>query len=336
MSTPLISIITPIFNESKSIPELYRRVCQVMESSGHTWELIMVDDGSTDGSADLIRQLVDQDGRIRPVIFARNFGHQLAVTAGLDYSRGKAIVIMDADLQDPPEVVLELIAKWQDGYEVVYAVRAHREGETAFKLLTASLFYRLIARMTDVKIPMDTGDFRLLDRKVVDVLNRMRERHRFLRGMSVWVGFKQTGVEYSRAARFAGETKYPIQKMFKFAWDAVTSFSFLPLQVATYLGFISAGLSILAIPVVAIMRMSGQLAFAGQATTLVAVLFLGGVQLISLGILGEYVGRLYDEARGRPLYIVRDAPEEEIEETLPEDPVSPRKSLTYPRFGHTN
>lgn len=325
MSTPLITIITPIFNEAKSISELYRRVSQVMESSGHSWELIMVDDGSTDGSADLIRQLVSQDRHIRPVIFARNFGHQLAVTAGLDYARGKAIVIMDADLQDPPEVVLELIAKWQEGYEVVYAVRAHREGETAFKLLTASLFYRLIARMTDVKIPMDTGDFRLLDRKVVDVLNRMRERHRFLRGMSVWVGFKQTGVEYSRAARFAGETKYPFKKMFKFAWDAVTSFSFLPLQVATYLGFISAGLSILAIPVVAIMRMSGQLAFAGQATTLVAVLFLGGVQLISLGILGEYVGRLYDEARGRPLYIVRDAPVDEIEETLAEDPVIPEK-----------
>jgi len=188
------------------------------------------------------------------------------------------------------------------------------------------LFYRLIARMTDVKIPMDTGDFRLLDRKVVDVLNRMRERHRFLRGMSVWVGFKQTGVEYSRAARFAGETKYPFKKMFKFAWDAVTSFSFLPLQVATYLGFVSAGLSILAIPVVAIMRMSGQLAFAGQATTLVAVLFLGGVQLISLGILGEYVGRLYDEARGRPLYIVRDAPVDEIEETLPEGPAIPEKA----------
>lgn len=325
MSTPLISIITPIFNEAKSIPELYRRVSQVMESSGHSWELIMVDDGSTDGSANLIRQLVSQDRHLRPVIFARNFGHQLAVTAGLDYARGKAIVIMDADLQDPPEVVLELIAKWQEGYEVVYAVRAHREGETAFKLLTASLFYRLIARMTDVKIPMDTGDFRLLDRKVVDVLNRMRERHRFLRGMSVWVGFKQTGVEYSRAARFAGETKYPFKKMFKFAWDAVTSFSFLPLQVATYLGFISAGLSILAIPIVAIMRMSGQLAFAGQATTLVAVLFLGGVQLISLGILGEYVGRLYDEARGRPLYIVRDAPVDEIEETLPDDPVIPEK-----------
>lgn len=221
---------------------------------------------------------------------------------------------MDADLQDPPEVVPQLLAKWQEGYEVVYAVHAHREGETAFKLLTASLFYRLIARMTDVNIPMDTGDFRLLDRKVVNVLNKMRERHRFLRGMSVWVGFKQTGVEYDRAARYAGETKYPFKKMFKFAWDAVTSFSYLPLQVATYLGFISAGLSILAIPIVAIMRMTGsQSAFAGQATTLVAVLFLGGVQLISLGILGEYVGRLYDEARGRPLYIVREEPQDEME-----------------------
>jgi dolichol-phosphate mannosyltransferase len=226
---------------------------------------------------------------------------------------------MDADLQDPPEVVLELMAKWQEGYEVVYAVRAHREGETAFKLLTASLFYRLIARMTDVNIPMDTGDFRLLDRKVVNVMNKMRERHRFLRGMSVWVGFKQAGVEYNRAARFAGETKYPFKKMFKFAWDAVTSFSYLPLQVATYLGFISAGLSILAIPVVAFMRVTGsQLAFAGQATTLVAVLFLGGVQLISLGILGEYVGRLYDEARGRPLYIVREAPEDGDDAVEPE------------------
>jgi polyisoprenyl-phosphate glycosyltransferase len=318
MSAPLLSIITPIFNESKIIPELYRRVKQVMESTGQTWELIMVDDGSTDGSADLIRQLVAQDEHVRPVIFARNFGHQLAVTAGLDYSRGKAVVIMDADLQDPPEVIPALLAKWQEGYEVVYAVRAHREGETAFKLLTASLFYRLIARMTDVDIPMDTGDFRLLDRKVVNVLNKMRERNRFLRGMSVWVGFKQTGVEYNRAARFAGETKYPFKKMFKFAWDAVTSFSFLPLQVATYLGFISAGLSILAIPVVAFMRMTGsQSAFAGQATTLVAVLFLGGVQLISLGILGEYVGRLYDEARGRPLYIVREEPQNKTEDTSP-------------------
>lgn len=316
MKAPTFSIVAPIFNEAQNIPELYRRVKAVMESTGQDWELLLVDDGSTDGSTDLIRQLAVQDTHVRPVIFARNFGHQLAVTAGLDYARGQAVVIMDADLQDPPEVILDLIAKWKEGYEVVYAVRAHREGESAFKLLTASLFYRIIARITDVRIPMDTGDFRLVDRKVVDVLKQMRERHRFLRGMSVWVGFKQIGVEYSRAARFAGETKYPFRKMFKFAWDAVTSFSFLPLQVATYLGFISAGLSILAIPVVAVMRMSGSKeAFAGQATTLIAVLFLGGVQLISLGILGEYVGRLYDEARGRPLYIVREAPRDEEEQS---------------------
>jgi dolichol-phosphate mannosyltransferase len=243
------------------------------------------------------------------VIFARNFGHQLAVTAGLDYSRGRAVVIIDSDLQDPPEVIPELIAQWRQGYEVVYAVRTEREGETWFKLFTASLFYRLIYRITDVNIPLDTGDFRLLDRKVVDVINKMRERHRFLRGMSVWVGFRQTGVPYKRAARFAGETKYPLKKMIKFAGDAITGFSYLPLQLATYLGFIAAGLSILAIPVVVAARMAGSQAFFGQATTLIAVLFLGGVQLISLGILGEYIGRIYDEARGRPLYIVREDPE---------------------------
>jgi polyisoprenyl-phosphate glycosyltransferase len=317
MVAPIFSIIAPIFNESQTIHELHRRISAVMESTSETWELLMVDDGSTDGSADIIREISAQDNRVRPVIFARNFGHQLAVTAGLDYSRGQAVIIIDADLQDPPEVILDLIAKWREGYEVVYAVRAEREGESWFKLITAATFYRVIYNITDVKIPMDTGDFRLLDRKVVDVIKQMRERHRFLRGMSVWVGFKQTGVEYRRAARFAGQTKYPFRKMFKFAWDAVTSFSYLPLQVATYLGFVSAGLSILAIPVVVGMRISGsQEAFAGQATTLIAVLFLGGVQLISLGILGEYIGRLYDEAKGRPLYIVREAPVEEDEKLI--------------------
>ena len=303
------SIVAPIFNEIDNLPELYRRVKEVMESSGESWELLLVDDGSTDGSTDMICKLAETDKRVRPVIFARNFGHQIAITAGWDYARGDAIVIIDADLQDPPEVILELAKKWREGYEVVYAIRAEREGESWFKKVTAALFYRIIFRITDVKIPLDTGDFRLMDRQVVDVLKTMRERHRFPRGMSAWVGFKQIGVEYKRAARHAGVTKYPFKKMLRLALNAVTSFSYFPLQVATYIGFFSAGLAILAIPVVIIMRMTGSQAFFGQATTLISVLFLGGVQLISLGILGEYIGRLYDEAKGRPLYIVRETPD---------------------------
>ncbi len=304
------SIIAPIFNEKDNLPELYRRVKEVMDKTRKPWELLLVDDGSSDGSSDMIRTLAKNDKRIRPVIFARNFGHQVAVTAGLDYSRGDAVIIIDADLQDPPELILDMAKKWQEGYEVVYAVRAEREGESFFKLWTASLFYRLIYRITDVKIPLDTGDFRLMDRKVVNVMNNMRERHRFLRGMSAWVGFKQIGVEYKRAARTAGATKYPFKKMFKLAINAVTGFSYFPLQVATFFGFFSAGIAILAMPVVIYLRASGSQAFFGQASTLLAVLFLGGVQLISLGILGEYIGRLYDEAKGRPLYIVREAPED--------------------------
>ncbi len=305
------SIVAPIYNEIDNLSELYRRVSEVMESSGETWELVLVDDGSTDGSTEKIRELAEADQRVRPVIFARNFGHQIAITAGWDYARGAAIIIIDADLQDPPEVILELAKKWKEGYEVVYAVRAEREGESWFKKFTAAVFYRLIYSITDVKIPLDAGDFRLMDRKVVDVLRTMRERHRFPRGMSAWVGFKQIGVEYKRAARYAGETKYPFKKMLRLALNAITSFSYFPLQVATYFGFASASLAILAIPIVAFLRLTGSQFFEGQATTLISVLFLGGVQLISLGILGEYIGRLYDEAKGRPLYIVREAPEDQ-------------------------
>jgi glycosyltransferase involved in cell wall biosynthesis len=288
------SIIAPIYNEFENLPELYRRVKEVMDSTGEPWELILVDDGSSDGSTDRIRELAAKDEIVRPVIFARNFGHQIAVTAGLDY-----------------EVILELAKKWKEGYEVVYAVRAEREGESWFKLLTASLFYRLIYRITDVKIPLDTGDFRLIDRKVVEVMGQMREKHRFLRGMAAWVGFKQIGVEYKRAARLSGVTKYPLKKMIRFASDGITGFSYFPLQIATYIGFVAAVLGVIAIPVVIMERLVNPAAFYGQASTLIAVLFFGGVQLISLGILGEYIGRIYDEVKGRPLYVVREAPQKE-------------------------
>jgi len=305
---PRYSIVAPVYNEIGSLEEFYTQITAVMKKYKEPWELLLVDDGSMDGSTDKIRELASRDSHVQPIIFARNFGHQIAVTAGLDYACGDAVIIIDADLQDPPEVIIDLIDKWKEGFQVVFAVRHKREGESWFKRTTASLFYRLILRITDVKIPLDTGDFRLLDRMVVDVMGKMRERHRFLRGMAAWVGFKQIGVEYDRKKRFAGETKYPFRKMLKLALNAVTSFSYFPLQLATYIGFISAGFSIFAIPVVAYLRLSNQAALLGQATTLIAVLFLGGVQLITLGILGEYVGRIYDEAKGRPLYVISEEP----------------------------
>lgn len=314
-SKPAISIVAPVWNEADSLPEFLVRISEVMGKSKLSWELIVVDDGSTDSSTQILLKQAEKEKHIRPILFARNFGHQIAVTAGLDYSRGDAVVIIDADLQDPPEVIPELIAKWKEGYEVVYAVRKERKGESFFKRITAKFFYRLINRITAIDIPMDTGDFRLMDRSVVDVLNQMREHHRFLRGMSAWVGFKQIGVPYERAARFAGQTHYTLRNMLRLASTAITGFSFFPLQVATYLGFASAGVATIAIPVVIALRLAGNQAFFGQATTLIAVLFFGGVQLISLGILGEYIGRLYDEARGRPLYIVRQAPDETNTET---------------------
>ena len=308
-ASPVFSVIGPVYNEVEILPSFFTRIRDVMENIGEPWELILVDDGSGDGTTEIIKELAREDPHVRPVVFSRNFGHQIALTAGLDYSRGQAVVVIDTDLQDSPEVIPDLIAKWREGFEVVYAVRAEREGETLFKKTTASFFYRFINRITDVDIPLDTGDFRLMDRKVVDVLNTMREKHRFPRAMASWVGFKQIGVEYKREARTVGETKYPFRKMFRLALNAITSFSYFPLQLATYFGFICAGASALAIVVVIVMRLIGNQAFFGQATTLIAVLFLGGVQLISLGIMGEYVGRLYDEAKGRPLYIVQEDPE---------------------------
>jgi polyisoprenyl-phosphate glycosyltransferase len=303
-SVPKFSVIAPVFNEHECLPEFYKRVKAVMDSTKSSWEMMLIDDGSTDGSTQIILDMAKMDKRIRPLIFARNFGHQIAVTAGMDHARGEAVIVIDADLQDPPEVILNLIAKWKEGFQVAYAVRRKREGESWFKLTTASFFYRLIYRITDVKIPLDTGDFRLLDRAVVDALGSMRERHRFLRGMAAWVGFRQVGVPYDRKERFAGHTKYPLRKMLMLAVNAITGFSYFPLQLATYIGFIAAGISIIAIPIVAVLRLASSEAFLGQATTLVAVLFLGGVQLICLGILGEYIGRIYDEVKGRPLYIL--------------------------------
>lgn len=311
MSTPLerptLSVVAPVFNEEAILHELYRRLSEVLDGAGLDWELVLINDGSRDRSPEIMRELHAADSRVKVINFARNFGHQVAITAGADYATGEAVVIIDADLQDPPEVILDLLAKWREGYEVVYAVRSERKGETFFKEFTAKAFYRIIYKITDINIPMDTGDFRLMDHKVVEALRTMREKHRFMRGMSVWVGFKQTGVHYVRAERYAGVTKYPLKKMLKFALDGITSFSYFPLQVATYIGFVSAALAVLGILVTIILRLTGSHAFYGQATTLVAVLFLGGVQLISLGIIGEYLGRIYDEVKGRPLYIVREA-----------------------------
>ena len=304
---PVLSVVAPCFNEEGVLHELYRRISQVLDGSGETWELVLVNDGSRDRTPEIMRELHAKDERVKVVDFARNFGHQIAVTAGMDYAQGDAVVLIDADLQDPPELILEMLAKWREGYEVVYAIRAERKGETWFKEFTAKMFYRIIYKITDINIPMDTGDFRLMDRKVVNALKTMHEKHRFMRGMSVWVGFRQTGVKYVRAERYAGETKYPLKKMLKFAMDGITSFSYFPLQVATYFGFAAALLAVLGILVTIVLRLSGSHAFFGQATTLVSVLFLGGVQLICLGIIGEYLGRIYDEVKGRPLYIVREA-----------------------------
>jgi polyisoprenyl-phosphate glycosyltransferase len=304
---PVFSVVVPIWNEEAVIPELYRRVIETMDSTGESWELICVNDGSHDRSLQMLIELRAQDERVKVIDFSKNFGHQIAITAGADYAEGDAVIVMDADLQDPPDVVLRMIEQWRAGYEVVYAVRAKREGETWFKLLTAKLFYRLMQRISDVNIPLDAGDFRLMDRRVVLAMRQLREKHRFMRGLSSWVGFKQIGVEYERAERYAGETKYPLRKMLRLALNAITSFSYLPLQLATYFGFALALVSLIGIVLTIILRLSGSSAFAGQATTLVSVLFLGGIQLIFLGIIGEYLGRIYDEVKARPLYIVSRA-----------------------------
>ena len=300
------SVVAPVYNESQTLPEFYRRLVAVMDSTDYPFEIILVNDGSRDNSLEVMHQLRDHDPRVKILSFSRNFGHQLAITAGADYAAGDAVIVIDSDLQDPPETILELIAEWQKGNDVVYAVRQQRQGETWFKLTTARLFYRLIASVASVDIPMDAGDFRLMDRRAMDQMRQLREHHRFMRGLSSWVGFKQKPVYYIRQPRYAGTTAYPLKKMIKLAWDAITSFSFVPLQLATTFGFVIAALALIGILISVGLRLFGH-AIVGQATTLISVLFLGGIQLIFLGILGEYLGRIYDEVKGRPLYILADA-----------------------------
>ncbi len=302
---PRFSVVVPLYNEEDNVPLLCERLRTVMDQTGAGWELVAVNDGSTDRTLELLEAEAARDSRVRILGLARNFGHQIAVTAGLDHAAGEAVILIDGDLQDPPELIHEMIERWQAGNDVVYAVRSEREGEGRFKKLTALVFYRLIYRITDVDIPLDTGDFRLLDRKVVDALNAMREHNRFIRGMTSWVGFRQTGVRYVRQARHAGETKYPLRKMLRFAMDAITGFSWFPLQVMIYFSLFLGVLSVLSVPVIALLRLSlGPGFLGGQVTTIVMLLLLGAFQLFFLFVMGQYVARIFDEVRQRPLYVV--------------------------------
>lgn len=303
----LLSVVVPCFNEEEIVCDTNRRLAEALERAAPNYEIVYVDDGSSDSTPELLRQLQESDERIRVIRFSRNFGHQMAITAGLEHASGDAVVIIDADLQDPPEVILKFVEKWMDGYDVVYGVRAEREGETAFKLWTAKAFYRCIARLSDTRIPVDTGDFRLMDRRVVNALLGMPERDRFVRGMVSWLGFSQIGISYHREARSAGTTKFSFFKMLRFAMDGIFSFSVLPLRIASWVGFAASGIAIVGIVVAAIERLLGVHGLVkGWTSILIAVLFMGGVQLICIGIIGEYVGRIYGETKQRPLYVVQE------------------------------
>jgi dolichol-phosphate mannosyltransferase len=304
---PTLSIVVPCFNEEAVINETHRRLCALRDALGDaSLELVYVDDGSRDGTLAALRALAAADPAVRVVAFARNFGHQIAVTAGIDAARGDALVIIDADLQDPPEVIPEMLAKWREGYDVVYGTRLDRPGESWFKLVTARAFYRLLNQVSDVPIPLDTGDFRLISRRVAETLRAMPERDRFVRGMVSWVGFRQFALPYRRAARFAGETKYPLRKMFRFATDGILSFSSTPLQLSVALGLLSAALALVGIVYALVLRVFTDIWVEGWTALMIAVLFIGGVQLISVGILGAYVGRIYNEIKRRPLYVVQE------------------------------
>jgi polyisoprenyl-phosphate glycosyltransferase len=303
---PTCSIVVPVFNEEEVLPELYRRVSQVMATTEDSYELVLIDDGSSDKTWEIMQGLRASDERVSLVRLSRNFGHQIALTAGLEQARGQAVVVLDADLQDPPELIPRMLELWRQGNDVVYGVRTRREGEGLFKRGTAALFYRLIRRLTAVDIPADTGDFRLMSRPVVDALERVRERNRFVRGLVAWLGFRQVGLPYERANRAAGETKYPFSKMLRFAVDAIISFSILPLRLATGFGFLVSLFSFAyAVHAVYLKVITGE-SLPGWASLMVAITFLGGVQLLCLGIVGEYLGRIYDEVKARPLYLLQD------------------------------
>lgn len=303
---PVLSVVVPCCNEEAVLRETNCRLVAILEGISPNFEIVYVDDGSTDSTPDLLREMQIEENRIRAIRFSRNFGHQVAITAGLEHTRGDAIVIIDADLQDPPEVIREFFQKWMDGHDVVYGVRVEREGETAFKRGTAKIFYRFISRLSDTAIPLDTGDFRLMDRRVVDALLAMPERDRFVRGMVSWLGFSQVAVPYRRAARFAGDTKFSLFKMMRFATDGIVSFSTLPLRMATWIGFAASGIALVEIGVALFDKIFTHGLVRGWTSTVIAIWFVGGVQLICMGIIGEYVGRIYGESKRRPLYVVRE------------------------------
>jgi glycosyltransferase involved in cell wall biosynthesis len=303
---PTYSLVVPAYNEEGVIEELAVHLVRVMDALDGDAEAILVDDGSRDRTYELMREVADRDPRFRLVRLSRNFGHQIALTAGVDLAAGDAVIVMDADLQDPPEVTLELAKRWREGYDVVYAVREEREGETRFKRSTAAAFYRAFNRISKVQVPVDVGDFRLVDRRALDVFNQMRESNRFVRGMFSWIGLQQTGVTYTRQERFAGETKYPLRKMLAFAATGVISFSSAPLRAALNLGFIVSGLSFALAIWSLIVKLSGLYDVPGWTSIVVVTTFIGGIQLIVLGVIGEYIGDIHDEVKRRPLYVVSE------------------------------
>ena len=306
MSRPTLTLVLPIYNEEAVIPELDRRLRAFLSTLEVTWEVVFVDDGSKDRSRELLRAMVRSEPRYRVFSFSRNFGHQAAITAGVDYARGDAVVVMDADLQDPPEVVSEMLSLWKQGYDVVYGVRRARRRESFFKRATAAGFYRLLRSIVGVSIPVDTGDFRLMSRRVVLTLRSLREASRFVRGMVAWIGFKQTAVHYERDGRFAGETHYPMRKMIRFAIDGITSFSSVPLRIATVLGLLAGGVGLVVAGWAVYVRLFNKAAVPGWATIMIAVTLAGSAQLLIMGIIGEYIGRIYEEVKRRPLYVLEE------------------------------